>query len=625
MALDAERTRKLVTEWEVDPTKAEAGIKTVAAEIRKAEKSQRDYETVVKALEKETNSLAEANRNLASSIAGSAGSMALNFAKGNLLANAIGAVKGVLSEAWEETKKYTAAQNILVGSIDQARESVHGMASDLELMQGKNRMHVLGIEMSSAQYGEMAGALYKVSKAMGTDFGESLDKVSTMMARQSDRAAVSMGIVVDSKAAYEKYAESVGKTVEELTKAEKQTVFQAEAMAKLKERAADLEPSVTTVTGTVGEYWNMAKNAVTWTLAWANSLGHLQAAMTDEGEANIKYLKTVEAAAEASRKASELLTQTGFAFDQGDFQGLDATLEKGGGGGEGLFSQLTAGTAAARQKGRGYSNYTPGAKTGRRGGGRKETELERFNRLTGGGDSGLASAAKATYEDMFGGADKAAAAMRRLDSEYQDLIADAARGVMATNAHSKAQIALAKSVDTTGDSMKKMAGGALADLAGGIWSAADAALQGGDSFGMAMTKMLKATLLSIAQQSTVQAVFETAKAFASLAVMDYPGASMHFTSAGIFGGVAALAGGVGLGISAGTAPGSAAGAGAGASSRSSAPGSTPTFGRQQQDNRPVNISVYLGDPTKPDQQMLVTKQISVQLSKAGYSGKWGKA
>lgn len=113
------------------------------------------------------------------------------------------------------------------------------------------------------------------------------------------------------------------------------------------------------------------------------------------------------------------------------------------------------------------------------------------------------------------------------------------------------------------ETTKSYAVNGLAQMAGGMWAAADAAIQGGQSFDVAMVQMVKSTLLGVAQQSTVKAVFETAEAFAALARWDIPSATNHFTSAGIFAAVAAGTGSVGLGISAASSGGGGAAASSG--------------------------------------------------------------
>jgi hypothetical protein len=74
------------------------------------------------------------------------------------------------------------------------------------------------------------------------------------------------------------------------------------------------------------------------------------------------------------------------------------------------------------------------------------------------------------------------------------------------------------------------------------------AIEGRQSFGELMQEMLKSTLASLAQQASVQALFQLATGFGKLAIGDIPGSTNAFISAGLFGAVGAVAGGVSAAI-----------------------------------------------------------------------------
>jgi hypothetical protein len=161
--------------------------------------------------------------------------------------------------------------------------------------------------------------------------------------------------------------------------------------------------------------------------------------------------------------------------------------------------------------------------------------------------------------------------------------------------------------------MKDMTKGALSDFAGGMWSVADAALNGGESFGVAMSKMVKSTLMGIASQATIKAVFETAEGFAALSRMDFPAAANAFTSAGIFAAVAAISGGSGLAMGGGStvAPTAASDY---ASKQSSGSAYTPSYGKQEkEDSRPMVFNVYLGNKGDIGLKLYNQQQFQMEL------------
>lgn len=152
------------------------------------------------------------------------------------------------------------------------------------------------------------------------------------------------------------------------------------------------------------------------------------------------------------------------------------------------------------------------------------------------------------------------------------------------------------------DQMATMAVSGLGQLTSGLWDAVDAAIAGKQSFGQAMAAITKSVLMGIAKQSTVQAIFETAKGFAALAIFNFPSAAQHFTAAGIFGSIAVGTGLAGIGLGAATRGGSK-GAGAGAASgrsRPADPGVRPGIGRDRRRGeqlRPViNLFFNNDDP-----------------------------
>jgi hypothetical protein len=144
---------------------------------------------------------------------------------------------------------------------------------------------------------------------------------------------------------------------------------------------------------------------------------------------------------------------------------------------------------------------------------------------------------------------------------------------------------------------------ALKSMAGSLWTAADAAIQGSETLGMAIAKSLKSVLLAVAVEATVKGMMKMADYVASWG-MDMAA----LTSAGMYFATAAVAGAAGLGISAGI--GAAGGYSSGSpSSQSPSASSTPSFGTTTQPSAPTIVNVYLGDPKSKSALLLATKTI----------------
>jgi hypothetical protein len=84
--------------------------------------------------------------------------------------------------------------------------------------------------------------------------------------------------------------------------------------------------------------------------------------------------------------------------------------------------------------------------------------------------------------------------------------------------------------------------GHLEEVTGGFAEAGVAALEGSKSFDQAAQEALRATLRSLAKESIVQALKETALGIGSLAAYDYGGAVGHFSAAGAWGAVGIASG-----------------------------------------------------------------------------------
>lgn len=178
-----------------------------------------------------------------------------------------------------------------------------------------------------------------------------------------------------------------------------------------------------------------------------------------------------------------------------------------------------------------------------------------------------------------------------------------------------------RQVESLNASVKDFTEGSLANFAGGLWAAADAAIQGGQGFGTAMLMMVKSTLLGIAQQATVKAIFSTAEGFALQAAtmgIPNPGSVAAFTAAGLYAAVAAGAGVSGLALSAATAGGGrSSGAGAGASSGANY---RPSFGTKSssKDLPPIVVRVTF-DRSDPASVDFARRKVHADLVSAGYS------
>jgi hypothetical protein len=177
-------------------------------------------------------------------------------------------------------------------------------------------------------------------------------------------------------------------------------------------------------------------------------------------------------------------------------------------------------------------------------------------------------------------------------------------------------------VASTNTELQSLATGGIQNVYGGLVNIADAAISGADNIGLMALGWFKSITLGLSNQLLAMGIAATIEGTGLAAsLITAPLAAGSFAKAGIFYAGAGTMLALGLGASAISAAvtgggGSAGGPPAYAGRSGGSPGSTPSFGRAVEDKRPLNINVYIGDPMRPDQQLLMTKQIQVQLQKA---------
>lgn len=96
-----------------------------------------------------------------------------------------------------------------------------GMVSDFDLMQAASRAMMLGVSADAGQLSQLMEVAAIRGRAMGLSTTQAFNDIVTGIGRASPLILDNLGIVVDAEANYQAYADSIGKTSEELSKAEK--------------------------------------------------------------------------------------------------------------------------------------------------------------------------------------------------------------------------------------------------------------------------------------------------------------------------------------------------------------------------------------------------------------------
>ena len=113
------------------------------------------------------------------------------------------------------------ASNMLV----KLKQATDGTMSSMDLFQQANNAMILGITKNSNEMAEMFDMAQRLGKALGRDTKSSVESLITGIGRQSRLMLDNIGIIVKSEKAYEKYANELGITAEQLTDTEKRQAF----------------------------------------------------------------------------------------------------------------------------------------------------------------------------------------------------------------------------------------------------------------------------------------------------------------------------------------------------------------------------------------------------------------
>ena len=115
-------------------------------------------------------------------------------------------------------------------AFDKFKDATDGTIDNLTLMKQANSAMLLGITDSEDQMAQMFDVAQRLGQSLGIDTVQSIESLVTGLGRQSKLMLDNLGIMIDGNKANEDYAESIGKTVAQLTDQERKTAFINAAM-----------------------------------------------------------------------------------------------------------------------------------------------------------------------------------------------------------------------------------------------------------------------------------------------------------------------------------------------------------------------------------------------------------
>lgn len=507
------REGQILDEWRLETGQAVASVNELAKSIRSEAAHEKKLALIRTELDKKSKDVQASTDKLTRSMGEQNKSFTTASVKGNLYAAAIAAVARATKSAiqdglnWEDWIGKTGA------SLDGASNAVAGMIDKLELQGVKMRVTAGDFQASERQIEALGKAAVVGGRIMRQDFGATLKQLTEEIVAGGE-GTVFRRLGVD--------VQLLG------TKSEKT----AKALKIIEERFGATNITVDNTNEAVAAASAAWKNLTAEFVSAAVAGGALKGVL----EGLTEFLK--------AGQGKGVVTDADLvgAFKKSPYKTWEAEqIARGsasaGAGLSGAISDRETARMLAQQKA-----MLKLIRGGKKSGTKKQAEGMTFGEESPTGLAGFEGLGMRTQFDLIGGQQFEAGGMSSAADAIDAITLASREGIPALQKWGNA-------VWEAMDKVKDMGVNALGSFAGAMWDVADAAIMGSESFGMAMAKMVKSTLLGVAQQATVLAVFSLAKAASNW--WNGVGAAKELEAAALYGAVAAIAGGAGLGVSAG--------------------------------------------------------------------------
>ena len=186
----------------------------------------------------------------------------ISSAKGSIIAftAAAAGMAAAIDHAVDRSFRLQAVQQNLPFSIGAAQKASKGLTDNLTLMTNAITANRLGVAKNSEEYAKIVEIGQKLALSTGQDAAKGVEDLTTALARQSPEILDNLGISLKLSEAYDRYAETLGKTARELTDAEKKIAFMTEVLKAGEKAAADVRLEFDEATIKASEFKIEVKN-----------------------------------------------------------------------------------------------------------------------------------------------------------------------------------------------------------------------------------------------------------------------------------------------------------------------------------------------------------------------------
>lgn len=144
--------------------------------------------------------------------------------------------------------------------LEAMRKASQGTVSDFNLMSAANKAYSLGVVSNIEEMTTLMQIASVKGQNMGRTMDEALNDIVTGLGRGSAMILDNLGIIVNQAEAQEKYAQSIGKTVEQLTEQEKKQALINQVVADGKRELEEMGEQSTTFATKVAQITTVFEN-----------------------------------------------------------------------------------------------------------------------------------------------------------------------------------------------------------------------------------------------------------------------------------------------------------------------------------------------------------------------------
>lgn len=160
-----------------------------------------------------------------------------------------------LDAVFERTRKVANVYANLPFAITQARDATNNMVDSLKLATLANQAHRLGVAKTGQAFADVTELAMKLGLSVGRDVPDAVERMILGLGKGEQELLDELGIVTKAADAHKIYAEQIGKTVSQLTEAEKTQGVMSVRLAEARRKAAE----VTLEVNGMASAWQRAK------------------------------------------------------------------------------------------------------------------------------------------------------------------------------------------------------------------------------------------------------------------------------------------------------------------------------------------------------------------------------